>query len=248
MWYSIVISVLLVLCLILYFVLSRKLRMPTVATEIMITKYNKRINKLDRFCKVNKLQLEKERLCSKVVDDELNVENLLANVQTIQTIAQNFEGIEDVYVSTGKNEAHEKIAALKSVAPLKIFANELEIDRDICGLFDTFNVDFSKLNFEFQKYFGSQQYVDLGYQKCCFLNSDTMILVDEKNIFEVKTGKFKLEITNDKEESNENVGKSSDVYKLKLCFNNTEIFAKKVMVDNEKVRKYLQKNRYFVKK
>lgn len=245
MWYSIVISVLLVFCLILYFVLSKKLRMPTVATEVMITKYNKRIGKLERFCKVNKLQLEKERLCSKVVDDELNVENLLANVQAIQSIAQNFEGIEDVYVSADKNEAQKRIAALKSIAPLKIFASELESDKEIRGIFETFNIDFSKLNFEFQKYFGSQQYVNLGDQKCCFLNNDIMVLVDEKNIFEAKAGEFKLEIVND---NDENAGELSDVYKLKLCFNNVEIFTKKVIVDNEKVRKYLQKNRYFIKK
>lgn len=243
MWLSIVIAVLLAVCLVLYFVFSRKLKMPTVATEIMTTKYNKKIGKLERFCKVNKLQLEKERLCSKVVDDELNIENLIANVQTIQSIAQNFETIEDVYMSADKKEAQERINALKSVAPIKIFANELEIDREIHDVFETFNIEFSKLDFEFQKYFGSQQCVCLGERRLIFLPDNQLVVVNSKNIFECENGEYDLAV----EKHSKNDKSGEEIFALKLLFKCTELVNKEVLVENKNVKKYLEKSKFFRK-
>lgn len=245
MWYSIVISVLLVACLVLYFVLSRKLKMPTVATEIMTTKYNKKISKLERFCKVNGLRLEKDKLCSKLENDKLTAENLIANIKSIQAISQNFEGIEDVYVSADKKEAQDKIDGLKSVAPIKIFADELEINKSIYDLFETFNIGFTKLDFEFQKYFGSQNCINLDDRKLIFLPDNQLVVVNSKNIFECKHGNYELTVSKrGKDKKNKS---AEDIYALKLLFGGEELLNKEVLVESKNVKKYLEKSEFFKK-
>ncbi len=147
--------------------------MPTVATEIMTSKYNKRLNKLERFCKSNKLQFDKAKYLGQTIESELTNENLISNIQTIQNIAFNFEEIEEVLIASKKEEAQNKINSLKQIAPLKIFAGELKWDETVVGLFDTFNADQTKLNFEFQKYLGSQNFIKNGeqnYSSCQKIN------------------------------------------------------------------------------
>lgn len=247
MWYSITISVLLVLCLVLYFVFSKKLKMPTVATEIMTTKYNNKLTKLERFCKINKLKFDKQKYLSSTIDSNLTCEKLIKNVEVIANIFSNYESIEDIFASSSKNEAQTKINRLFSIAPLKIFADELKTEKNIYDMFATFNINFSKLNFEFQKYFGSQQYVDLGTQKVTFLDDERMIAVDETNIFETKTGNYRLEVSNKNNESNEKSSDSMEIYCLKLYFNGSELFNKQVFVDNKKVKQFIEKSKYYIK-
>lgn len=244
MWYSIVISVLLVICLVLYFVFSRKLKMPTVATEIMTSKYNKKLNKLERFCKSNKLQFDKAKYLGKTVESELTNENLISNIQTIQNIAFNFEEIEDVFISSKKEEAQNKINSLKQIAPLKIFAGELKWDKTVVGLFDTFNADQTKLNFEFQKYLGSQNFIKNGEQKLFFLSEDKLLIVDERNIFESKIVDCNLEVRQIENSENSDTAK---VFNLKLSSGSDIIFNKEVLADKESVCHYLTNNKYYKK-
>lgn len=242
MWFSITISVLLVLCLVLYFVFSRKLKVPTIATEIMTTKYNKKIKKLERFCKSNRLTFDKTKYISTLTNGDLTEENLILNVKTIQNIASNFEDIEGIYFSNSKIEAQTKIDNLKQIAPLKIFADELTGDKKVFDVFETFNIGKTKLDFEFQKYFGSQLCVNLGDKKAIILSDDKLVVVDDKNIFDCKYGEYKIEISN---EDSKNLQSKSKIFKLKLIFENTELVSKDVLVDNKNVEKYLSKTKYF---
>lgn len=242
MWYSIVISVLLVLCLVLYFVFSRKLKMPTVATEIMTTKYNKKLAKLERFCKVNKLNFDKERLMSKTESGELTKQSLLDNITVIQNIASNFEDIEEIYISESKTEAQSKIDALKTLAPIKIFASELNVDKSISDLFETFNVGTTKLNFEFQQYFGSQNCIDIGTNQLIFISENELVALDSKNIFECKAGSGRIEIIKNKKQENE-----GEHFELKVYLNENLLFSKEVLVDSDNVKKYLTKSKFFKK-
>lgn len=244
MWYSIVISVLLVVCLVIYFVFSRKLKMPTVATEIMTSKYNKRLGKLERFCKSNKLQFDKTKYLGQTVESELTNENLITNVQTIQSIAFNFEEIEDVFISSKKEEAQNKIDSLKQIAPLKIFADELKCDEAIVDLFDTFNAERTKLNFEFQKYLGSQNYIKNGEQRLFFLLENKLLIVDERNIFESKIVDYNLEVKQIEKSGNSD---SVKIFNLKLSSGSDVIFDKEVLADKESVCKYLTSNKYYKK-
>lgn len=247
MWYSIVISVLLVLCLVLYFILSRKLKMPTVATEIMTTKYNKKIFKLERFCKINKLDIDKEKLISKTEQCELTKKSLLDNVITIQNIAKNFEDIEEIYISKNKDEAQNKINNLKTLAPLKIFADELKIDKSIYDIFETFNVGLTKLNFEFQQYLGSQNCVNIGVKQLIFVSSNEIVVVDGNNIFECNSGTYSIEIFKS-EAKDKLTDNAHDYFTLKLYFNGCELFSKEIMADSDNVKNYLTKSKFFKKK
>ncbi len=244
MWFSIVISVLLVICLVLYFVFSRKLKMPTVATEIMTSKYNKKLNKLERFCKSNKLQFDKTKYLGQTVESELTDENLIGNIQTIQNIAFNFEEIEDVFISSKKEEAQNKINSLKQIAPLKIFAGELKCDEAIVGLFDTFNAEQTKLNFEFQKYLGSQNFIKNGEQRLFFLSENKLLIVDERNIFESKVVDCNLEVKQVENSENSDMAK---VFNLKLSSGSDVIFNKEVLADKESVCNYLTSSKYYKK-
>lgn len=218
--------------------------MPTVATEIMTSKYNKRLGKLERFCKSNKLQFDKTKYLGQTVECELTDENVIGNIQTIQNIAFNFEGIEDVFISSKKEEAQNKIDSLKQIAPLKTFAGELKCDEAIVGLFDTFNADPTKLNFEFQKYLGSQNFIKNGEQRLFFLSDDKLLIVDERNIFESKIVDYNLEVK--KVEKSEN-SDSAKVFNLKLSSGSDVIFNKDVLADKESVCKYLTSNKYYKK-
>ena len=244
MWFSIVISVLLVICLVLYFVFSRKLKIPTVATEIMTSKYNKKLNKLERFCKSNKLQFDKTKYLGQTVESELNDENLIGNIQTIQSIAFNFEEIEDVFISSKKEEAQNKINSLKQIAPLKIFAGELKYDETIAGLFDTFNAEQTKLNFEFQKYLGSQNFIKNDEQRLFFLSENKLLIVDERNIFESKVVDYNLEV---KQVENSENSDTAKVFNLKLLSGSDVIFNKAVLADKESVCNYLTSSKYYKK-
>lgn len=244
MWFSIVISVLLVICLVLYFVFSRKLKMPTVATEIMTSKYNKKLNKLERFCKSNKLQFDKTKYLGLTVGSELTDENLIGNIQTIQNIAFNFEEIEDVFISSKKEEAQNKINGLKQIAPLKIFAGELKCDDTIVGLFDTFNAEQTKLNFEFQKYLGSQNFIKNGEQRLFFLSENKLLIVDERNIFESKVVGYNIEV---KQVENGENSDTAKVFNLKLSSGSDVIFNKDILADKESVCNYLTNNKFYKK-
>lgn len=243
MWYSITISVLLIVCLILYFVFSKKLKMPTVATEIMISKYNKKICKLEKFCKLNKLDFDKTKVSSSLIEDKLNVENLLSNTETIKAIASNYEDIEDIYVSSEKMEAQEKINKLKNIAPIKIFADELKCDPGVRDVFETFNVSFTKLDFEVQKYFGSQNCVNIGNEKLIFLENEQIVVVNDKNIFECKSGNGKIEIL--KKVKSGGLPSEENIFVLKIFFNGAELFTKEVLVESKNVENFLLNNKYF---
>lgn len=218
--------------------------MPTVATEIMTSKYNKRLGKLERFCKSNKLQFDKTKYLGQTVESELTNENLISNIQTIQNIAFNFEGIEDVFISSKKEEAQNKINNLKQIAPLKIFAGELKCDEAIVGLFDTFNAEQTKLNFEYQKYLGSQNYIKNGEQRLFFLSENKLLIVDERNIFESKIVDCNLEVRQIENSENSDTAK---VFNLKLSSGSDVIFDKEVLADKESVCHYLTSNKYYKK-
>lgn len=248
MWYSILIAGLLVVCLVIYFILSKKLKMPTVATEIMTTKYNKKIARLERFCKANSLKFDSEKYLTKIADSELTGEKLIENIETIKNIASNFEEIEDIYVSSKKEEAQDKISRLKILAPLKIFAGELDGNNEISDIFETFNVGFTKLNFEFQKYLGSQQFVATGQQKMLFLNENQVVVVNENNIFETKLCECKIEILCETSKNSQDSSGGGDIFTLKVKVGMTELFCKNVFVDSSKIKKYLKNSKFFVKK
>ncbi len=182
MVFSIIIAVLLVAALVLYFVMSRKLKTPTVVTELLTTKYNKRLDKLSLFLKKNQIQKDVAGFKSTVEKVDISWEAVQQNLQAIANIENNAKLTEEILVATKKQEVEEKLKNF--VAPCKIceFAGELQQKNNRAQIFDVLGLNKSKLDFEQQRYFGSQFFYKVG-DEFVFFHEGQALIVDPTNIF-----------------------------------------------------------------
>ncbi len=203
MTFSIIICVLLVVSLAVYFIFSRRLRTPTVTTEILIKKYNARLNKLARFLSKNKIEFSLQQFFSSIEKSELDWNKMSANVKTIKNIEQNNELIEEILIESSKNAAIAKLNELKKGCTLFEFAGELSVDAAASQVFDILGKEKSKLDFEMQRYFGSQDFYKFE-NKLVFVQDNLALKVDPKNIFACEIVKFEIKTTLKSKKSGEN--------------------------------------------
>ena len=191
MYFSIVISVLLVVSLVIYFVMSRKLRTPTVTTEVLVKKYNSRLSKLDRFLRRNKIEFNLQPYLSSVQKQQLTWENIVLNLKAIKAIEKNNELIEEIFIASSKDEAREKLKTFNSNCTLFEFAGELEADEKLTQVFEIIGYEKTKLDFEMQRYFGSQAFYKLD-DSLIFVKNDKALQVNPKNVFDSQIEAFSL--------------------------------------------------------
>lgn len=200
-----------VVALVVYFVLSRKFRTPTITTEILVTKYNSKLKKLERFFNKNKIELTTAGFESQIEKSELNLENLEKNVKTIHIIEQNSEVIEEIYLSNTADEVKEKFSKLKKPGKLCEFQDELKWNEDVNNVFQMLGYNSTKLDFEQQRYFGSQNFYKIE-DKLVFVSNFSALILNSKNVFDAEFSEFQI-IT---EKLTKKTEKSGPKYKIIL--------------------------------
>ena len=202
-WYSLIIGVVLAVALFAYFILSRKLKTPTVTTEILVEKYNKRLNKLALFMKKNKIMLTVDEYRSKIERSEIDLDKVKHNLASISNIEKNNELIEEVFLAKNKQEVEEKMQLFQKNCTLFEFAGELEPDQQVVDLFEMIGYSKTKLDFEKQRYFGSQNFYNIQ-NKLIFVTNSSALIVDEKNVFKSNLIKFELKIKKNAKKTEKN--------------------------------------------
>ena len=218
MWYSLLIGIVLAIALMAYFILSRKLKTPTVTTEILIEKYNKRLKKLDAFFKKNKIDLSTAEYESKIEKAETNLEKVQSNLQVISNIEKNNELIEEIFIAKNKQEVEEKVKLFQKNCVLYEFAGELQPNIDVQNLFDMIGYAKTKLDFEKQRYFGSQTFHKIE-ENLVFVTNSSALIIDEKNVFASNLEKFELNIEKNAKKSENN----AQIYDIFLKFGQKEV-------------------------
>ncbi len=202
MWYSMLIGVCLAIALMAYFLLSRKIKMPTVNTEILVKKYNNRLVKLEKFLKKNKIEGQVGQFFSQIEKKDISQNAVKENIETIKKIEDNNELIEEIFLAQNKKEVQEKFSKLQEGCVLFEFAGELEPSDDEI-LFDMIGFSKTKLDFEQQRYFGSQYFYKIQ-EKIVFVMNSCALVVEPKNIFESKIVNFDVNVQKNKEKSTKN--------------------------------------------
>lgn len=187
MAYLIIIAALLVLSLIAYFILSRKLRTPTVFTEIITKKYVARLKKVETFLKKNKIEAD---LPYPIIESqELNWQAVENNLLAFKRLQKNVETIESVLACGTKDQVLQLISEFETVK-IAEFKDELVEDK-IVDIFKIMGYEESKLDFELQRYFGSQNFIKIE-NKMVFINNSLALVISPKNVFESEILNFKL--------------------------------------------------------
>ena len=180
-----------VTALVIYFILSKKYRTPTITTEVLVNRYNSKLNKLERFLKKNGIDFSVEDFKSKIEKQELSIENLKENIKSIAKIEKNTEIIEDIYISNSVAEAKEKLSRMEKGCCLCEFQAELEWDKEVYDVFQMMGFNTTKLDFEQQRYFGSQTFCKIE-DKLIFVHNSLALVINPKNIFEANFSEFNL--------------------------------------------------------
>ena len=222
-------------CLIIYFVWVKKIKTPTVVTEILLVKYNKKLKKIKQITAKNNIVFEVEKYFSKIANQELNFDNIEENIKTIKKIKNNYEVFKDLKNIKNKNEYSQKLKNLEKNCLLYEFKDEIKLLDDNNKYFEIFCFNKSKLNFELQRYFGSQDFF-VFENKYFLLNSNKIYLIDGNNIFNSDVDQYNINI--------KKCAKTIDnklVYKIIIKINNI-LIEKEVVVPQKKLQKLLNKN------
>lgn len=235
MWYSFLIAICICLALLAYFAISRKLKTPTITTEILYTKYNKRLEKLKRFLAKNKISFNESVVSCQIEKSEISLEKIQENVETIKKIEKNNDIIEEVFIASSKDEVMAKLSTLEKDCKIHEFAGEIAFDSEVELLFGILGYTKTKLDFEKQRYFGSQFFYKIE-SNCVFVNNSLALILDEKNVFDCKFVKFdkKIELISRKTKAN------PPIYNIKLMFGE-KIVETKLSVPQDEVKKVLDK-------
>ena len=222
MIFSVIIAVLLVAALILYFVLNNKIKTPTIATEILINKYNKKIDKVNLLLKGNKVEINISKYKSFIEKSEINYDNIECNIETIDRIQKNYNVLNLALADKSKDQIEQTLKKLDAPCKIYQFAEELKTSEEMNKIFDMLGYKKTKLNFELQRYFGSQYFYEINDLLVCCINKK-LLSINRDNIFGNKSAEYKLII---KENEEKESGKVFDVSLLTDC----EILHTKVFV------------------
>ena len=233
MVFSLIILLLMIVFLILYFILNKKIKMPTRVTELLINNYNKKVKKILKFTKKNEIDFDASKYYSKLIDAQLTFNNLKININKLKNIEKNNKLINEMLNSKTKKEFLSFAKELSEDCEFYQFKDELKIKNEEEKILYIFGLKKTKLDFEMQKYFGSQ-YFFFHDDKYFFLYNLMAYIIDEKNIFESKIIPYKLIIKEDNDKNKE----KSDVFELIIQELNIDI---KIQVPQNDVKKYLKK-------
>ena len=222
-----------IVCLIIYFVFSKKIKMPTRLTEFVIDKYNKKLKKFAAISKKNEINFDEKIYQSKIESEKLTLDNLEKNIKTLKKIKKNTDLIKNALALTNKDEFEEALSELAAGCELFEFKDELKISEEDNKLFEVFNFKKSKLDFEMQKYFGSQDFFVYD-EKYFFFDKNKAYLIDIKDVFKSDVLQYNLEIAESKEKTEEKV----PIFELKIAELN---LSKKIQVPQKNMQNYLRK-------
>ena len=232
MFFGLIIMALMVICLVVYFICNKKLKFPTRLTELLINGYNKKIKKLKAFCKKNKLNFDEKKYFCFLKNAELNFDNLDFNIKMLKKIEENINLLKKMINSKTKEELFDHVNKLHENCLFYQFKDELKTTNEEHKILYIFGVEKTKLNFEMQKFFGSQYF--FKYNKNFFiLNNFQAYIIDEKNIFDSKVVRYNLII----KECEFNNKEYKDVFELIIEEIQLHI---KVIAPQKDVKKYLK--------
>ena len=233
MYYSIIIFVLMIVCLVIYFVFNQKIKMPTRLTEFVIDKYNKKLKKIAAISKKNEINFDEKIYQSKIESEKLTLDNLEKNIKTLKKIKKNTDLIKNALALTNKDEFEKALGELAAGCELFEFKDELKTSEEDNKLFEVFDFKKSKLDFEMQKYFGSQDFF-VHDEKYFFFDKNKAYVIDTKNVFKSDVLQYNLEISESKEKTEEKV----PIFELKILELN---LSKKIQVPQKNIQNYLRK-------
>ena len=233
MYYSIIIFVLMIVCLIIYFVFSKKIKMPTRLTEFVVDKYNKKLKKLAAISKKNEINFDEKVYQSKIEPEKLTLNNLEKNIETLKKIKKNTDLIKNALTLTKKNEFEKALSELATDCTLFEFKDEFKLSEEDNKLLEVFDFKKSKLDFEMQKYFGSQDFF-MYDEKYFFFDKNKAYVIDIKDVFKSDVLQYNLEIAESKEKTEEKV----PIFELKIAELN---LSKKIQVPQKNMQNYLRK-------
>lgn len=232
MYFGLIILSLMVVCLAVYFIYNKKLKFPTRLTEILIYSYNKKIKKVLAFCKKNQLPFNATQYSSSLENATLTFENIELNIKMLKKIEENKILLEKMLNSKTKEEFFNYENKLNKNCKFYQFKDEINIKNQDEKILYIFGVEKTKLDFEMQKYFGSQYFFKYN-QKYFILNNSLAYVVDEKNIFDSKVVPYNLIIKECETKNEEN----KDVFELIIEEIQLDI---KVLAPQKEVKKYLK--------
>ena len=222
-----------IVCLIIYFVFSKKIKMPTRLTEFVVDKYNKKLKKLAAISKKNEINFDEKAYQSKIEPEKLTLENLEKNIETLKKIKKNTDLIKNALALTKKNEFEKALSELATDCTLFEFKDEFKLSEEDNKLLEVFDFKISKLDFEMQKYFGSQDFF-VNDEKYFFFDKNKAYLIDIKDVFKSDVLQYNLEIAESKEKTEEKV----PIFELKIAELN---LSKKIQVPQKNMQNYLRK-------
>ena len=222
-----------IVCLIIYFVFSKKIKMPTRLTEFVVDKYNKKLKKLAAISKKNEINFDEKAYQSKIEPEKLTLENLEKNIETLKKIKKNTDLIKNALALTKKNEFEKALRELATDCTLFEFKDEFKLSEEDNKLLEVFDFKKSKLDFEMQKYFGSQDFFVYD-EKYFFFNKNKAYFIDIKDVFKSDVLQYNLEIAESKEKTEEKV----PIFELKIAELN---LSKKIQVPQKNMQNYLRK-------
>lgn len=222
-----------VVCLIIYFVFSKKIKMPTRLTEFVVDKYNKKLKKIAEISKKNEINFDEKIYQSKIEPEKLTLDNIEKNIKTLKKIKKNTDLIKNALALTNKDEFEKALGELAAGCELFEFKDELKMSEEDNKLFEVFDFKKSKLDFEMQKYFGSQDFF-VHDEKYFFFDKNKAYVIDTKNVFKSDVLQYNLEISESKEKTEEKV----PIFELKISELN---LSKKIQVPQKNMQNYLRK-------
>lgn len=232
MIYSIIILSLLLVALILYFVLSRKIKTPTVVTELLTKKYNDRLSKLYVFLKKNGINFVAAEYECKLEDSLLSWQAVEENIKAIENIKENVKLIGEIYKATKKQQVEELLKNLHAPCKIRQFMGELEQEKQGAQIFEVLGFNKTKLDFEQQRYFGSQQFFKIG-DMFFFFGKQKVLTVDINNIFKCAIEDYFVEVNFIEDEGD---GK---IFEAQINIGEKS-FVQKVLAEDKQTIKFLQ--------
>lgn len=240
MWYGIIIFGLMVICLILYFVFEKKLKTPTVVSELLIKNYNTKLSKLSKKLKKLNIEFSFDQYKSFVKPKVLTEENLKHNITVVEKIKTNYEVLNQIKQTKNVEQLKNELKKLKKDCEIYEFKDELKFNNKNNKYLEIFNVKKEKLNFENQKFFGSQTGFIIN-EKYIFLGNSLAYVIDQKNIFCSYFSDFIIKIIKNSEKidkNNENYYKNGLIYSFFIKLKNDE-FEAKAIVNQKSLKKLL---------
>ena len=239
MYYGFIILGLMVICLVVYFIFERKLKMPTVVTSILINQYNKKLKHVARFLKKNQIAFEEEKYKSGIQKENISKENLIENIKTIKKIKENAEIFEKILKATARADVDELLSQLNEKCQLFEFKEEFVAKDKNNDILEMFNIEKGRLGFEYQKYFGSQDFFFVE-NKCVLLDNFSAFIIDQKNIFDCNYLTYNLKINKKSLKNDKKSENNEPIYEILFKSEGFE-FARQVKVIQPHLQKFLNK-------